>query len=404
MFRKPILMKSFIFYLLFLFSLSATAENIVNATRVWPAPDYTRVTIESSLAISNDQMMLQNPERIVVDLKGIKLNDALKQLSTQVDGLDPNIKKIRVGQFNPKVTRLVIDLKTSASVKIFSLKPFKEYKHRLVIDVYPKEIDELASLLNQLKKKDNRQQPTELVSPEIKKSTIIAIDAGHGGEDPGAIGAKGTKEKVVNLQIAKKLKKLIDKELNMKAVLIRSGDYYIPLGKRVSMARKIKADVFISIHADAFKKRAVRGSSVFALSERGATSAFAKFLANNENEADLIGGVSIDDKEPILARTLLDLSQTTTINDSLKLGNHVLKEIKMVNKLHKKYVEQAGFAVLKAPDIPSILIETAFISNRKEEKNLKSAAFQQKLSRSILKGIKRYIKNGQVLAFYTEYE
>ena len=404
MFRKPILMKSFIFYLLFLFSLSATAENIVNATRVWPAPDYTRVTIESSLAISNDQMMLQNPERIVVDLKGIKLNDALKQLSTQVDGLDPNIKKIRVGQFNPKVTRLVIDLKTSASVKIFSLKPFKEYKHRLVIDVYPKEIDELASLLNQLKKKDNRQQPTELVSPEIKKSTIIAIDAGHGGEDPGAIGAKGTKEKVVNLQIAKKLKKLIDKEPYMKAVLIRSGDYYIPLGKRVSMARKIKADVFISIHADAFKKRAVRGSSVFALSERGATSAFAKFLANNENEADLIGGVSIDDKEPILARTLLDLSQTTTINDSLKLGNHVLKEIKMVNKLHKKYVEQAGFAVLKAPDIPSILIETAFISNRKEEKNLKSAAFQQKLSRSILKGIKRYIKNGQVLVFYTDYE
>jgi N-acetylmuramoyl-L-alanine amidase len=404
MFRKPILMKSFIFYLLFLFSLSATAENIVNATRVWPAPDYTRVTIESSLAISNDQMMLQNPERIVVDLKGIKLNDALKQLSTQVDGLDPNIKKIRVGQFNPKVTRLVIDLKTSASVKIFSLKPFKEYKHRLVIDVYPKEIDELASLLNQLKKKDNRQQPTELVSPEIKKSTIIAIDAGHGGEDPGAIGAKGTKEKVVNLQIAKKLKKLIDKEPYMKAVLIRSGDYYIPLGKRVSMARKIKADVFISIHADAFKKRAVRGSSVFALSERGATSAFAKFLANNENEADLIGGVSIDDKEPILARTLLDLSQATTINDSLKLGNHVLKEIKMVNKLHKKYVEQAGFAVLKAPDIPSILIETAFISNRKEEKNLKSAAFQQKISRSILKGIKKYIKNGQVLAFYTEYE
>ena len=404
MFSRPILMKSFIFYLLVLFSVSATAENIVNATRVWPAPDYTRVTIESSSAISNDQMMLQNPERIVVDLKDIKLNDALKQLSSQVDRLDPNIKKIRVGQFNPKVTRLVIDLKTSASVKIFSLKPFKEYKHRLVIDVYPKEIDELASLLNQLKKKDNRQQPTELVSPEIKKSTIIAIDAGHGGEDPGAIGAKGTKEKVVNLQIAKKLKKLIDKEPNMKAVLIRSGDYYIPLGKRVSMARKIKADVFISIHADAFKKRAVRGSSVFALSERGATSAFAKFLANNENEADLIGGVSIDDKEPILARTLLDLSQTTTINDSLKLGNHVLKEIKMVNKLHKKHVEQAGFAVLKAPDIPSILIETAFISNRKEEKNLKSAAFQQKLSRSILKGIKKYIKNGQVLAFYTEYE
>ena len=404
MFRKPGLIKFFIFYFLFLISFSANSENTVNATRVWPAPDYTRVTIESSSAISNDQMMLQNPERIVVDLKDIKLNDVLKKLSNKVDGLDPNIKKIRVGQFNSKVTRLVIDLKSSARVKIFSLKPFKEYKHRLVIDVYPKEIDELANLLNQLKKKDDGQQLTELVIPEIKKSTIISIDAGHGGEDPGAIGAKGTKEKVVNLQIAKRLKKLIDKEPYMKAVLIRSGDYYIPLGKRVSMARKIKADIFISIHADAFKKRAVRGSSVFALSERGATSAFAKFLANNENEADLIGGVSIDDKEPILARTLLDLSQASTINDSLKLGNYVLKEIKKVNKLHKKYVEQAGFAVLKAPDIPSILIETAFISNRKEEKNLKSVAFQQKLSRSILKGIKRYVKGGQSTAFYTEYE
>ena len=397
-------MKSFIFCFLFLFTLSATAENIVSETRVWPAPDYTRVTIESSLSISNDQMILQNPERIVVDLKGIKLNDALKQLSSQVDGLGPNIKKIRVGQFNPKVTRLVIDLKASASVKIFSLKPFKEYKHRLVIDVYPKERDELASLLKQLKQKDNRQQSTEPAIPKIKKSTIIAIDAGHGGEDPGAKGARGTYEKVITLQIAKKLKKIIDKEPYMEAVLIRTGDYYVPLIKRVSKARKIKADIFISIHADAFRKRSVRGSSVFALSERGATSAFAKFLANNANEADLIGGVSIDDKEPILARTLLDLSQSATINDSLKLGNHVLKEIKTVNKLHKKYVEQAGFAVLKAPDIPSILIETAFISNRKEEKNLKSAAFQQKLSLSILKGIKKYVKGGQLNAFYTQYE
>jgi len=397
-------MKSFIFYFLFLFTLSATAENIVSETRVWPAPDYTRVTIESFLPISNDQMILQNPERIVVDLKGIKLNDALKQLSSQVDGLGPNIKKIRVGQFNPKVTRLVIDLKASASVKIFSLKPFKDYKHRLVIDLYPKERDELASLLKQLKQKDNRQQSTKPVIPEIKKSTIIAIDAGHGGEDPGAKGARGTYEKVITLQIAKKLKKVIDKEPYMEAVLIRTGDYYVPLIKRVSKARKIKADIFISIHADAFRKRSVRGSSVFALSERGATSAFAKFLANEANEADLIGGVSIDDKEPILARTLLDLSQSATINDSLKLGNHVLKEIKTVNKLHKKYVEQAGFAVLKAPDIPSILIETAFISNRKEEKNLKSAAFQQKLSLSILKGIKEYVKAGQSMAFYTEYE
>ena len=397
-------MKLIFFNFLFLFSLAAAAENIVNATRVWPASDYTRVTIESSSAISNDQMMLQNPERIVVDLKDIELNDALKQLSSQVDSLDPNIKKIRVAQFNPKVTRLVIDLKALASVKIFSLKPFKEYKHRLVIDVYPKEKDELANLLKQLEQKDNAQQSNKPIISEKKRSTIVAIDAGHGGEDSGARGAKGTYEKVITLQIAKKLKKVIDKEPFMKAVLIRTGDYYVPLVKRVSKARKIKADIFISIHADAFKKRKVRGSSVFALSEKGATSAFAKFLANNANEADLIGGVSIDDKEPILARTLLDLSQSATINDSLKLGNHVLKEIKTVNKLHKKYVEQAGFAVLKAPDIPSILIETAFISNRKEEANLKSAAFQQKLSLSILKGIKKYIKNGSSIAFYTEYE
>jgi len=406
MLRKPTLIKLSIFYLLLLFSLSATAENIVNATRVWPAPDYTRVTIESSLAISNDQMMLQNPERIVVDLKGIELNEVLKQLSSKVDGLDPNIKKIRVGQFNPKVTRLVIDLKASARVKIFSLKPFKEYRHRLVIDVYPKEDDEIVNLLKQLEQKDKEKkyQYLEPVIPQKKLSTIVAIDAGHGGEDPGAKGARGTYEKTITLQIAKKLKKVIDKEPYMKAVLIRTGDYYVPLIKRVSKARKIKADIFISIHADAFRKRSVRGSSVFALSERGATSAFAKFLANNANEADLIGGVSIDDKEPILARTLLDLSQSATINDSLKLGNYVLKEIKTVNKLHKKYVEQAGFAVLKAPDIPSILIETAFISNRKEEKNLKSAAFQQKLSLSILKGIKKYVKGGQSTAFYTQYE
>ena len=397
-------MKLIFFNFLFLFSLAATAENIVNATRVWPAPDYTRVTIESSSAISNDQMMLQNPERIVVDLKDIELNDALKQLSSQVNRLDPNIKKIRVAQFNPKVTRLVIDLKALASVKIFSLKPFKEYKHRLVIDVYPKEKDELANLLKQLEQKDNTQQSNKSIIPEKNRSTIVAIDAGHGGEDSGARGAKGTYEKVITLQISKKLKKIIDKEPFMQAVLIRTGDYYVPLAKIVSKARKIKAVIFISIHADAFKKRKVRGSSVFALSEKGATSAFAKFLANNANEADLIGGVSIDDKEPILARTLLDLSQSATINDSLKLGNHVLKEIKTVNKLHKKYVEQAGFAVLKAPDIPSILIETAFISNRKEEANLKSAAFQQKLSLSILKGIKKYIKNGSSIAFYTEYE
>ena len=401
MFRKFVLIKFIIFYILFFYSLTGFAENSIKATRVWPASDYTRVTIESLLPILNDQMILQNPERIVVDLKNIVLNDTLKELSYKVKGIDPNIKKIRVAQFNPKVTRIVIDLKTSARVKIFSLNPIKKYNYRLVIDVYPKEQDEIANLLKQLEKKSGDK---EVVEPRDKKLIIVAIDAGHGGEDPGAIGAKGTKEKIVNLQISKRLKKLIDKESSMKAVLIRTGDYYIPLGKRVSKARKIKADIFISIHADAFKKRTVRGSSVFALSEKGATSAFAKFIAGNENEADLIGGVSIDDKEPILARTLLDLSQSATINDSLKLGKNVLTEIKSVNRLHKKRVEQAGFAVLKAPDIPSILIETAFISNRKEEMNLRSKYFQKKLSLGILKGIKKYIRGNSSMAFYIKNE
>ena len=403
MLNKIILIKYIVINFLLLFSQIIFAENNVSATRVWPASDYTRVTIESALPIENDQMILQNPERVVIDLKDILINNTLKELGSKVIGLDPNIKKIRVAQFNPKVTRVVIDLKSSASVKIFSLKPIKKYKHRLVIDVYPKDKDEIASLLKQLERKDNEKVLDPLIL-DTKKTFIVAIDAGHGGEDPGAVGAKGTQEKVVNLQISKRLKKLIDKEPFMKAVLIRTGDYFIPLGKRVSKARKIKADVFISIHADAFKKRAVRGSSVFALSERGATSAFAKFLANNENEADLIGGVSIDDAEPILARTLLDLSQSATINDSLKLGKNVLTEIKTVNRLHKKRVEQAGFAVLKAPDIPSILIETAFISNRKEERNLVSKSFQQKISMSIFKGIKRYRDNSLPIAFYTKYE
>ena len=401
MFRKFILIKFIFFYILLFYSLTGFTENSVKATRVWPAPDYTRVTIESLLPILNDQMILKNPERIVIDLKNIVLNDSLKELSSKVKGIDPNIKKIRIAQFNSKVTRVVIDLKTSARVKIFSLNPVKKYNYRLVIDVYPKEQDEIANLLKQLEKKGSDKKAAE---PIDKKLILVAIDAGHGGEDPGAIGAKGTKEKVINLQISKRLKKLIDKEPSMKAVLIRTGDYYIPLGKRVSKARKIKADIFISIHADAFKKRTVRGSSVFALSEKGATSAFAKFIAGNENEADLIGGVSIDDKEPILAKTLLDLSQSATINDSLKLGKNVLTEIKSVNRLHKKRVEQAGFAVLKAPDIPSILIETAFISNKREEINLRSKYFQKKISLGILNGIKKYIRGNSSMAFYIKNE
>ena len=403
---RPNLIKFLLFISTIIFTCNLFAINSIKATRVWPAPDYTRITIESNSKINNDQMMLQNPERIVIDLKEIQLNSALKQLTSQVKSNDPNIKKIRIGQFNKRVTRVVIDLKNSARVKIFSLSPIAPYQHRLVIDFYTNEKDSIAILLKKIEEMkkpvtevenivQKKQKKEVLINkkPEIKK-IIIAIDPGHGGEDPGAIGKRGTKEKDINMRISKKLKNLIDKQKNMKAVLIRDKDYYVPLKGRVSKARKYEADIFVSIHADAFNKRSVSGSSVFALSEKGASSAFAKFLANKENEADLIGGVSIDDKEPVLARTLLDLSQSATINDSLKLGNFVLREIKKVNNLHKKRVEQAGFAVLKAPDIPSILVETAFLSNPQEERNLNSNKFQNKIAKAIFKGIKGYINSG----------
>jgi len=410
MFTLPQL--SFFFFLL-LCNLPAFAADDIVATRIWPSPEYTRITVESATLLQYEQMILQNPERIVVDLKNIYLGKAIEGLTSQVKEEDSIIKSIRVGQFNPKVSRIVIDLKGTAKVKVFSLDPIEPYKHRLVIDVYPENYDALASLLKQLED-ETYQASDEVITkdgvkpePGINKQPkpepiIVAIDAGHGGEDPGARGKRGTKEKVVVLKIAKKLKALIDAEKNMKAVLIRDGDYFVPLATRVKKARAAKADIFVSIHADAFKKRSVSGSGVYALSDRGASSAFAKFLANQENEADLIGGVSIDDKDPILAKTLLDLSQSATINDSLRLGKQVLLEIKKVNNLHKKYVEQAGFAVLKAPDIPSILVETAFISNPEEEKNLRSTAFQNKLAKSILLGIKNYIHTQPSIAFYLE--
>ena len=404
--HRFIKLNHFIFYLFSLLSFSVFAAQQVKETRVWPSPEYTRITIESSKEIKKTHMMLENPDRIVVDLKEVIINDALKKLSQSVLERDPSIKGIRTAQFKPYVSRVVIDLKAMASVKVFNLKPFGSYGHRLVIDVYSSNFDPLANLLKQLEEKDSKPKDKvtekKIVKPIIpkKEPIIIAIDAGHGGEDPGAIGSRGTYEKHLTLKISKKLKAIIDKDKDMKAVLIRTNDYYVSLGKRVSKARAAKADLFVSIHADAFRKKTVRGSSVFALSEKGASSAFAKFMANKANESDLIGGVSIENKQPALARTLLDLSQSATINDSLKFGNHVLKEIKKVNKLHKKYVEQAGFAVLKAPDIPSILIETAFISNPAEEKKLLSAGYQNKMARSIYLGIKGYLKTKPSMAFY----
>ena len=394
-------------------------------TRVWPSNEYTRFTIESTDYIKNDQSILKNPDRVVIDLKNININNSLKDLPKVDFKENSSISGVRVAQFDPGTVRIVIDLRHESKIKIFSLKPIKSYGHRLVVDVYHEE-DEIAHLLKQLQaregddQKDNKlmaeDKNTTLTTKEIEKpkeeppkdteqaKIIVAIDAGHGGEDPGARGSSGTKEKDITLAIAKKLKNAIDKEPNMQGVLIRDGDYFIPLAKRVAKARKLESDIFVSIHADAFTKKSVKGSSVFALSERGASSAFAKFIANKENESDLIGGVSIDDKHPVLAQTLLDLSLSATINDSMKLGRYVLDEMGKVNKLHKKYVEQAGFAVLKAPDIPSILVETAFISNPKEEKNLRSESFQIKLAESVVKGIKTYLKTGANLAFFIEPE
>jgi N-acetylmuramoyl-L-alanine amidase len=392
-------------------------------TRVWPSNEYTRFTIESTDYIKNDQSILKNPDRVVIDLKSININNSLKDLS-KVDFKDnSSISGVRVAQYDPGTVRIVVDLRHESKIKIFSLKPFKSYGHRLVVDVYHEE-DEIAHLLKQLQakagddQKDNSQkvedEKTNLTTKEESKEEqpkdaeqakiVVAIDAGHGGEDPGARGSSGTKEKDITLAIAKKLRDAINKEPNLQGVLIRDGDYFIPLAKRVAKARKLEADLFVSIHADAFTKKSVKGSSVFALSERGASSAFAKFIANKENESDLIGGVSIDDKHPVLAQTLLDLSLSATINDSMKLGRYVLDEMGKVNTLHKKYVEQAGFAVLKAPDIPSILVETAFISNPKEEKNLRSESFQIKLAESVVKGIKTYLKTGANRAFFYEPE
>jgi N-acetylmuramoyl-L-alanine amidase len=291
----------------------------------------------------------------------------------------------------------------------FVLKPIGEYGHRLVLDLYPLvPPDPLAALVQRLQSGDVAQtdtsaraaeSPTRVdgerkgapARPPANRFFTVVIDAGHGGEDPGARGRGGTYEKTVTLAIARKLKEKLDAEPNMRAVLTRDGDYYVPLASRVDKARRVRADLFVSVHADAFMLPHARGSSVFALSERGATSAAARWLANRENEADLIGGVNLDGKDRHLAQTLLDLSQTATINDSLKLGHAVLGELGGINALHKPHVEQAGFAVLKAPDIPSILVETAFISNPEEERRLASDAYQEKIARALLAGIKRHL-------------
>jgi len=417
----------------------------VDSARVWPAQDYTRLTLESKQPIRHTMFSVKNPDRLVIDLEDIEIGAELNGLTKLVGSDDPYVKSVRVGRFKPGVVRLVLDLKTEVKPQLFDLKPVKDYGHRLVLDVYPAHpADPLMALLDQPKPAVTANapiaaEPEKMVAPEkgiapekiiasektiieeklklepapgIAKSDkpapsipemrartlVIALDAGHGGEDPGAVGKNGSYEKNITLAIARRLKTMMAEMPNMRGVLIRDGDYFIPLGGRIAKARKVNADLFISIHADAFIKPTARGSSVFALSEHGATSTAARWLAKKENEADLIGGVNIAVKDPYLARTLLDLSQTATINDSMKLAKHVLGELGDINDLHRGHVEQAGFAVLKSPDIPSILIETAFISNPDEERRLNDEDYQNKLAGAILNGINRYFAQNPALS------
>lgn len=415
---------------LFLLGMAqAHATIAINSARIWPAQDYTRLTIESKQAIHHTLFTVENPKRLVIDLENIEAGDTLNELGKKISGDDPYIASVRVGKFKPTVTRLVLDLKNDVKPQLFDLKPVGDYGYRLVLDIYPVlPPDPMMALLEPpvptavsapaateaLAQKPAEENKIALApNPTARKSNgpisnpkanfrgrvlIIAIDAGHGGEDPGAHGKQGSEEKNVTLAIAQKVQALIDDTPNMRGVLIRDGDYFIPLIGRVEKARKVNADLFISIHADAFIKETAKGSSVFALSEHGATSSAARWLAKKENDADLIGGVNIAVKDPYLARTLLDLSQTATISDSLKLAKHVLGELGGINDLHRGQVEQAGFAVLKSPDIPSILIETAFISNPDEEKRLNDNDYQMKLANAILSGIKRYFAQNPALS------
>ncbi|MEK6209955.1 MAG: N-acetylmuramoyl-L-alanine amidase [Pseudomonadota bacterium] len=406
----------------FLAALSgAHAATQVSSARIWPAQEYTRITLESGAPIAHNVFTIANPDRLVLDLENVESSTALDVLSAKISPDDPYVSGVRIGRFKPGVIRLVLDLKAQVKPQVFTLKPVGDYGHRLVLDIYPVEpVDPILALLEKKAvpapasgSATPATQPDQPASraarapaapgakkplAEVLRLVTVAIDAGHGGEDPGAKGRSGTYEKHVTLAIAKRLKALVDAEPNMRGALIRNGDYVVKLADRVEKAKKLNADLFVSIHADAFIKPHARGSSVFALSERGATSAAARILAEKENQADLIGGVNLEIYEPILKQVLVDLSQTATINDSLKLAKAVLGELGEVNDLHKAHVEQAGFAVLKAPDIPSILVETAFLTNPDEERKLKDEKYQDRMAQAILVGIRKYFAANPPLA------
>jgi len=452
------------------------------AVRVWPAEDYTRVTIESDGRLNSQQLVVGNPPRLAVDIEGIELNPALRELVGKIKPDDPYINGLRVGQFAPSVVRIVFDLKQAVAPQVFSLAPVAAYRDRLVLDLYPqKPIDPLETFITERMRDPGRPQtppassrsgpptvaeaattpkagteapdplgelmaqqaarapqsaasaaagrapstgglplqvppvasaPAPASAPAVARGAtsnqtdriiIVALDPGHGGEDPGAIGSNGTREKDIVLQIAHRLRDRINaSSVNgnpMRAFLTRDADFFVPLGTRVQKARRVQADLFVSIHADAFTTPEARGASVFALSQSGASSSAARWLANKENQADKVGGVNVGDHEVQVQRALLDMSTTAQINDSLKLGGAMIGEIKGIGaRLHKGQVEQAGFAVLKAPDIPSVLVETAFISNPEEEAKLRSTAYQKEQVDALMRGIQRYFAQNPPLA------
>ncbi len=474
-----------------LLALLLTRAHIANgatllAVRIWPAPDYSRVTIESDGELKAKAFYVASPPRLAVDIDGIDLNPALKELVAKVQADDPTIAGIRVGQFAPGIVRLVIDLKQAIAPQIFSLPPVAAYRDRLVLDLYPTLVaDPLAALINE-RLKDQQQAPSgsttakdagpagaaagrpgapaadplgDLIAqrtqtpassaasdgsattarnnpaaPAIAKGPntspnsdavdaksaaiaagkagvtdrliIIALDPGHGGEDPGAVGPGGTREKDVVLKLAHRLRDRINaasvksgkSNLAMRAFLTRDADFFVPLHVRVQKARRVQADLFVSIHADAFFTPRPQGASVFALSQGGASSSAARWMADKENKADLIGGLNVGAKDQQVQRAMLDMSTTAQINDSLKLGAAMLGEIGRVGKLHKPKVEQASFAVLKAPDIPSVLVEAAFISNPDEEAKLNSDEYQDQLADALMRGIEGYFARNPPLA------
>jgi len=427
------------------------------AVRVWPAPDYTRVTIESDGALRTSQLFVGNPPRLALDIEGIDLNPALRELVAKVQADDPNIQGIRVGQFAPGVVRLVLDLKQDARPQVFSLLPVAAYQHRLVLDLYPsvatdplaaliaertreapapiasaaplaaasaRAADPLGELIAQRSSGASVPAPATTAAPRTNppaaaaapaprsaatpegsrtdRLIIIALDPGHGGEDPGAIGPNGTREKDVVLRLAHLLRERINGTTvggnAMRAYLTRDADFFVPLHVRVQKARRVQADLFVSLHADAFYTPRPQGASVFALSQGGASSSAARWMADKENKADLIGGLNVASRDESVQRAMLDMSTTAQINDSLKLGSAMLGEIGRIGKLHKPRVEQAGFAVLKAPDIPSVLVEAAFISNPEEEAKLNDDRYLQTLADALVRGIEGYFSRNPPLA------